>query len=140
MSAMRSTFIRAVTKAGRRTAPSIIARSAVRAFTTTPSANDYEQISEKEIPATKFQPGMLHQFILLASIIQIHVEDSKFGFSSWSFVNFVPLFHRVSFSGSQSNTDSQMLQVLVLRESLFQWRKQPQQPSHLRKSSMLLLL
>lgn len=133
---MRSTFVRAVTKAGRRTAPSIIARSAVRAFTTTPSANDYEQISEKEIPATKFQPGMLHQFILLASIIQIHVEDSKFGFSSWSFVNFVSLFHRVSFSGSQSNTDSQMLQVLVLRESLFQWRKQPQ----LRKSSMLLLL
>lgn len=57
MSAIRSSFIRAAAKAGRRTTPSIISRQAVRAFTTTPQANDYEAIHEKEIPATKFQPG-----------------------------------------------------------------------------------
>lgn len=62
MSAVRSSIVRAAIKAGRRTTPSI-ARQAVRAFTTTPQANDYEAIHEKEIPATKFQPGTFDQSI-----------------------------------------------------------------------------
>jgi hypothetical protein len=56
MSAVRTSFMRAANLASRRTAPTI-GKHAIRAFTTTPKANDYEVISEKEIPATQYKPG-----------------------------------------------------------------------------------